>query len=471
MKVRLQDKIRFIIPAAAFLAAFGFFAFAYPYHLMRREQLTLFLMDWPHIFRTYSGPGFLARLIADFMEQFFCFKFIGPLVVAGLLTAIGGLTYHICRNFAGKKLSLLIATIIYIWSFLRETETIYMTQYTIVTAGYLLCIWAALKFRKAAARLGALALFAVMGFWLLGSPYHKNYGKLIGKPDLEFEKLIAMDVETSRENWDKVLDISKQNLLYNEAVYFYNLATAKKGCMAENLLRHPQNYDSGLFFLVTDQISPFSNGLAGEVWYHLGNMTLADQSAMVAMQSSPKHTGARFIKRMAMINLISGEYGAAQKYLGMLDRTIVYHKWASRMIPENLDAQTKAVIDGFRKNLVRSDVVCPSNDYRLLLHKLLEANPDNRMAKEYLLCYDLLMCDLPSFIEDYVPEESNPSLYQEAALIWINIQHSEGKMSEKVDMDRYGITMEAVERLKKFYQFPNRYKNTYWYYYTEAMGE
>ena len=115
MKVRLQDKIRFIIPAAAFLAAFGFFAFAYPYHLMRREQLTLFLMDWPHIFRTYSGPGFLARLIADFMEQFFCFKFIGPLVVAGLLTAIGGLTYHICRNFAGKKLSLLIATIIYIY--------------------------------------------------------------------------------------------------------------------------------------------------------------------------------------------------------------------------------------------------------------------------------------------------------------------------------------------------------------------
>lgn len=470
MKVSLQGRCRYIFTAVAFLAAFCFFAFAYPYHLMRREQLTLFLLDWPHIFSTYSGPGFIARFLADFLEQFFCFRLVGPLVVAALLTIIGTLAYNICRSFTGKKLSLLVAVIIYIWSFLRETETIYMTQYTIVTAGYLLCILAALKFRNAAARLGALALFAALGFWMLGSPYHKNYGKLIGRPDLEFEKLIALDVETSRENWDKVLDISKQNLLYNEAVYFYNLATAKKGGLAENLLRHPQNYEQGLFFLVTDQISPFSNGLAGEAWYQLGNMTLADQSAMVAMQSSPKHTGARFIRRMAMINLISGEDGAAQKYLGMLARTIVYRRWAKSMLPQNQDGQTKELIAQARANLARTDAVSPSNDYRLLLHKLLEANPGNGMAREYLLCYDLLMCDLAAFMEDYVPGKSNPAIYQEAALIWINIQHSEGRM-DVIRPAEFGITPDTVERLKKFYQFPNRYKNTYWYYYTEAMGE
>ena len=470
MKVKLQDKKRFFIPAVAFLAAFCFFACAYPYHLMRREQQTLFLLDIPHILKTYAGPGCLARFMGDFLEQFYCFKFIGPLVVAGLLTAIGALTYHICRGVAGKKISLLLATIIYIWSFLRETETIYITQYTIAIAGYLLCIWAALKFRKTAAKLGSLVIFVALGFCMFGSPYHKNYGKLIGKPDFDFEKLIALDVETSRENWDKVLDISKKKLLYNEAVYFYNLATAKKGCMSENLLRHPQNYDSGLFFLVTDQISPFSNGLAGEVWYHLGNMTLADQSAMVAMQSSPKHTGARFIRRMAMINLISGEYGAAQKYLCMLSKTIVYRRWAKSMIPENQDENTRQMIEAARANLVGSDVVSGSNDYRLLLHKLLEANPDNRMAKEYLLCYDLLLCDLPSFIEDYVPEANNPAIYQEAALIWINIEHNEGRM-DVIRPAEFGITPDTVERLKKFYQFPNNYKTTYWYYYTDKMGE
>lgn len=471
MKVKFQDRIRYIIPAVAFVAAFVFFASAYPYHLMRREQQTLFLLDLPHMLKTYAGSGFLAKFLGDFAEQFFCFKLIGPAVVAALLTAIGILSYHICRNFAGKKFSLLIATIIYIWSLLRETETIYITQYTIAVAGYLLCIWAAMKFRRTAVKLGALVVFVAAGLWMFGSPYHKNYGKLIGKPDFDFEKLIALDVETSRENWDKVLDISKRNLHYNEAVYFYNLALAKKGCMSENLFRHPQNYELGLFFLVTDQISPFSNGLAGEVWYHLGNMTLADQSAMVAMQSSPKHTGARFIKRMAMINLISGEYGAAQKYLGMLSKTMLYRKWAKSMYPDAQDEEATQKIDAARANLVRTDVVSGSNNYRLLLHKLLEANPGNRMAREYLLSYDLLLCDLPAFIEDYVPEENNPAVYQEAALIWINIQHQEGNISQKVDMDKYGITMESVERLRNFYRYPERYRNTYWYYYTDNMGE
>lgn len=468
--MKIKEKYHYIFAAAAFIAAYIFFQFAYPYHLMRREQQTLFLFDLPYILRIYSGPGCVSRFLGDFLEQFFCFKVAGPFVVAALLTAIGALTYGIFRHFSGKKIALLAATAVYAWSFLRETETIYITRYTIAIAGYLLCIWAALKFRKTPVRFGVLVLFLASGIFLFGNPYHKNYGKLIGKPDLEFEKLIALDVETSRENWDKVLDISKSNLYYNEACYFYNLATAMKGCLSKYLLYHPQNYEMGLFFLVTDQVSPFSNGLAGEVWYHLGNMTLADQSAMVAMQSSPKHTGARFIKRMAMINLISEEYGSAEKYLKMLEKTLVYHKWAKSMVPCNQDEATKASLEKTRRNLVKSDVVSSSNSYRLLLHKLLEANPDNRMAYEYLLCHDLLQCNLPAFMEDFVPEENTPDLYQEAALIWINIEHSEGRMDVIVP-EEFGITPETVERLKKFYQFPNRYKSTYWSYYTNAMGE
>ena len=48
--------------AFAFLAAFGFFLFVYPYHLIRREQQTLFLFDWDYIRQTYGGTGWLADL-------------------------------------------------------------------------------------------------------------------------------------------------------------------------------------------------------------------------------------------------------------------------------------------------------------------------------------------------------------------------------------------------------------------------
>jgi hypothetical protein len=53
-------------------------------------------------------------------------------------------------------------------------------------------------------------------------------------------------------------------------------------------------------------------------------MTMAEQSAITSLQASPRHTGARFVTRLARINLITGEDAAAQKYLSMLSRTLFY---------------------------------------------------------------------------------------------------------------------------------------------------
>ncbi len=454
---------------AAFVASFAFFALAYPYHLIRREHLTLFLYDLPYIFRTYSGSGCLARFSGDFAEQFYCYRMPGPLIVSLLLTVAGVLAYKICRTFAGKKISFLIALMVYCLSFLRETETRYITQYTISTVGYLLCIYAALRFRKPARRICALPLLLLLGGYLFGSPYNKDYGKLIGKPDFEYERLIAMDVETYRENWNKVLDISKGNLLYNEACYLHNLATAMQGKLSYNLLSHPQNYANGLFLTIND-VTPFSNGMAGEVWYHLGNMTLADQSAMVSLQFSPKHTGARYIKRLAMINLISEQYGSAEKYLKMLSKTLFYRKWALSMMPDNQSPETGSYLADMRRNLPKDDIVSSSNDYRLLLQRLSDANPANTKAREYLLCYDLLTCNLDAFMEDFTPGEENSNIYQEATLIWLNIQYNKGAFTD-VDFYSYGITDNTIERFRKFNRTPERLKNTYWYYYTNAIDE
>lgn len=453
--------------AAAFLAAFGFFLTAYPYHLMRREQFTLFLYDIPYIIRTYAGTGCVSRFLGDFAEQFYCIRIIGPIIVSLLLTVTGVLTYRICRSFAGKKTAFIIAIVIYLFSFLRETETRYITCYTIAFAGYLLLIYCSLKFRKPQQKLCALPVALVLGWFLFGSPYHRDYGKLIGKPDFEYEKLIAMDVETYRENWDKVLDISKSKLLYNEACYLNNLADAMKGRLSGRLFTHPQNYANGLFLMV-NEVTPFSNGMAGEVWYHLGNMTLADQSAMVSLQFSPKHTGTRFVQRLAMINLISEQYGSAEKYLKMLSRTLLYRRWALGMMPENQSPETRAYLSGMRSNLVAGDIVSSSNDYRLLLKKLIEANPENAMAREYLLCYNLLTCNLDAFMEEYKPGKDNSNIYQEAAIIWLNIQYNNGTITD-VDFDDYGITDDTIERFQKFNRAPERYKTTYWYYYTTVI--
>ena len=75
--------------AVGFLSTFLFFQFAYPYHLIKREQANLFVYDGDYIAETYRGMGWLARFIADFLEQFFHLPVAGPLIVALLVTGIG----------------------------------------------------------------------------------------------------------------------------------------------------------------------------------------------------------------------------------------------------------------------------------------------------------------------------------------------------------------------------------------------
>lgn len=454
-------------PLAGFLASFAFFLTAYQYHLMRREQINLFLYDWDYISTTYRGSGWLARLVSDFLEQFFGIPVIGPLIVALLITATAMVTFRICRRFLNIRISFLISAAIFVWSFLRETENRFCTQYTVAVLGFLILISCTCTFRRTWVKALAAAISVVAGIWAFGSPVHQYYGRIIGKPEFKYERVIALDVETSRENWDKVLKLSRKDIWINEASYFYNLANAMKGGLGQNLLKHSQNYTGSLFLWVTDKVSDFTSSISGEVWYHLGDMTLAEQSMIVAMQASPKHTGARFLKRMAEINLISGEYGAAQKYLNILSKTLFYRKWALSMIPDRQDAQTAAWLEARRKDLPDTDLISDRNDIRPILLKLLEANPANTRAREYLLCFDLMSLDLDSFMEDCTPEMMASDIYQEATLIWLNIEN--GNDISDINVRDYGVSEDVESRLYRFYKAPERYRSTYWYFFSRNM--
>lgn len=449
----------------AFLAAFGFFQFAYPYHLMRREQMNLFLYDWDYIRQTYRGVGWFARFVCDFADQFFHLPAVGPLLVALMLVAIAAAVYRIARHFLGRGASLVIAALFYAWSFLRETGNLYSTQYTLVVLGYLSLLLAALQFRKTWSKVLAATAFLAIGAWALGAPMHKDYGRLWDTPRFQYDKIIGLDTEIARERWDKAIKLSEKDLYMTEASYCFNLAHAMKGDLGEVLFEHSQNGTSGLLIMISPDISLFSNCLAGEAWYHLGNMTIAEQSAIIALQAAPKHTGTRFIERLARVNLISGEYGAAQKYLDMLGKTLFYGKWAKEMLAHIQDGTTPDWVAGARTNLSRTDFVNNNNRFRPVLLNLLEANPTNALAREYLLCYDLLAYHLDDFVEDYSKAISDEHLYQEAMLIWLS-QHDEMKRDNFV---HYRISASLVEKMQVFFDYPERYRTSYWYYYMNAL--
>lgn len=465
MKVNFQFSFH-LAAVLAFLASFGFFQIAYPYHMIRREQMSLFLFDWKYIRQTYIGCGWLTRFLGDFLEQFYNLPVVGPFVVALLLTAIGVVVFLIVRKFWSKWFSLALAIIVFAWSFMRETGNLYVTRYTISVLGYLSLLLLALQLNKIWSKIPATIFLLFLGFWALGAPIQKNYGKAWGKPRLEYERMIGLDTEVARENWDKVLKLSRKDIYMVEASYCYNLALAMKGEMGNKLLDHSQNEFYGLLFRVTGSQSTFSNCLAGEAWYHLGAITIAEQSAITSLQASPNHTGTRYLLRLAKVSLISENKTAAQKYLNMLSKTLFYGKWARSILSGKMDEETSVWLDKARSNLAVTDFVHLGNNPRSVLLDLLETNPENILARNYLLCHDLMRYDLEQFMEDYSPNMIKARLYHEAVLIWLSQQRnlSEDKAAQ------YGVESSTLKRMDSFLRMPSKYKNTYWYYYLEKLN-
>ncbi|MDO5442999.1 MAG: DUF6057 family protein [Bacteroidia bacterium] len=464
MKIKTIDKhLCRTAAGASFLAAFGFFLLAYPYHLMRREQLNLFLYDWSYIKDTYKGMGWLSRFAGDFVDQFLCIQVVGPVLIALILTGIGAAMYRICRHGLGKWPSLGIAAAVFIWAFLRETGNTYITQYSLAILGYLALLLLGLQFKKKWTVAAATVLLLAAGVLTLGRPWHRYYGSIFSAPSLLTEKLIALDINAAEGDWDKVLELSEKDLHVNIASYYYNLACAEKGIMGDGFFNHSQgSLTSSLFLWVNQDASQFSNGAAGEVWFRLGDMTQAEQSAVVALQISPKHTGVRFITRLAEITLIAGEDASAQKYLNMLSKTLFYRKWARERMPGRTSSSAQAWLNEARTDLQQDNFVFDTSEaFGDLLKGLVESNPENLQARQYLLMYDLVYLQLDDFMKDYSERMIPGAIYQQAVLVWL-IRNG---MDDEENFLKYGITEQTLQRLDQFTLYPERYRNTFWYYF------
>ena len=466
-KKETQFRTGLVAAALAFLGSWSFFLFAYPYHLMRREQQNLFLFDGAYIRETYRGVGFLGRFVSDFLEQFFLAAVPASLIVALLLTGIGVVVFRICRHFLGKWPSLGVAALFFAWSFLRETGNLYLTRYTVATLALLSLVLLALQFKNAWLKPVAAALLVGLGIWVFGSPLHKIYGKAWSVPNLPYERVVGLDTETYREHWDKVLQLSKVDLYTEEASYCYNLALAMKGRLGDDLFDHSQNHHFSLLFPASSEQTVMTNAMAGEAWFQLGDMTVAEQSAITSLQASPKHTGARYLERLARVNLISGEEGAAMKYLTILGKTLFYGRWARSMMPGLQDETVRAQLSDAHARLARKDMVHQLERPRELLLGLLEADPANAAARNYLLCYDMLTYDLDAFMQDFTPDMIGARLYQEAVLLWLTLQ---GRLTPD-EISRYGMDLSVSDRMNRFGMNPAAFKNTYWYYYLKAMNQ
>jgi hypothetical protein len=192
-------------------------------------------------------------------------------------------------------------------------------------------------------------------------------------------------------------------------------------------------------------------------------MTFTERAAMMTNVFSADNRNVRMMRRLAECNIVSGDTLAAEKYLRILDKTLVYRRWADYVRQHGKDIyQEKMQMVNHR------DTITITDNAHFLMMQLLDANPDNTVALDYILCSTLLLKDITNFKRDYdryCMETGKPRLkplYQEALCIWLA-----GTNAPQEDWEKYIRHADVFQRFQQYNQQrgSTQFKGTYWYYF------
>ena len=303
-----------------------------------------------------------------------------------------------------------------------------------------------------------------------------NFGKFV-KPEFELEKTFAVDCEYHFGNYNKVISIMEKEEYPDKYMkFYYNLVVAQNKSLSDNLLRYPSN-NLGTFETLAPGTSQLTIKTIGELYWLLGDMTFAERATILANVSSPFSRNIRYVKRLAEINLVKGDLNAARKYLRILKKTWVWNRWATRIfaaLGHHASQEERATLQPYldkRPFINTRDTLRLNDNCYTIMRELVESNPANNLAINYMLCSDLLLKDMETFKHDYDAYYLKQKhvlydpLYQEALMIYLA-----GTNAAPSEWAKY---IKRTDLLQQFKQYNNQrgsaaFSGTYWYYFDKA---
>lgn len=427
---------------AAFLIwgvlCFVYFHTNYYYHFFYQEQNQLFLMSWEYVSSYFKEPAPLSLLIGDFLTQFYYYVYAGPAILTLSIILIGimirtALTISICRKW--KWIATIVALILMTIEALFCLKNSYRLSDVWSDVGWSIAIaactviscWAIKTSKILVSRLQVLPIvliliFAYIGF---GTPLKGEFVK----PEKDIERLLSYDNEYYFEHYERVIAMgnSDNNKMVDNECFFYFLSLAHVNSISYSLTGIEKPF-LGTFLQIGPDTPLFTIKMMNELYFLLGDMTYAERAALMACTFSPNNRNVRMIKRLAEINLIKGDEAAAMKYLRLLSKTLVYKQWAKDHTPGSTTEKVQKMIDEKRQFMNTCTNIRLGDNCRTILLELLESNPTNKVALDYLLSSDMLANDKEAFRMDYEKYGPRPEpLYQQTykALVSENPQPSE----------------------------------------------
>ncbi len=285
-----------------------------------------------------------------------------------------------------------------------------------------------------------------------------------------------------QQDWDAVIEHQETVRLSNiVAQFYYNLALSEKGILCDRLFFGRQDFGPMALIIPWDTKAGVNNISRGVYFFYtVGLINEAHRWAyesMVAQGYNPEN-----IKLLIKTDLINGHYEMAQKYISILKKTLHYRKLAVKY--ENMIKNPELILSdpelGSKiKLLPKENFSISIKNPQTNLPLLLDANPGNKIAFEYLMSWYLLEKNIEGFLTDVgrikqCSYKRIPRHIEEALLI------KDPGLGAGPDLGNLSISQETIIRYQDYRKFSDPFfgiqthdqrdpknlnRNTFWYYF------
>ena len=267
--------------------------------------------------------------------------------------------------------------------------------------------------------------------------------------------LIDYDFLVRTEQWDKIIEkAEKKPATTPLSVSCVNLALSQKGMLADRLFEFYQNGGEGLFPTFTrDMTSPVSTA---EIFFRLGMVNDAERYMFEAQEAIPNYRkSARLTRRIIECEIINGNYQVAAKLLRRLQKTLFYSNWANQtmaLLGNEKAINRHPVYGKLRKyREKKQDFLFSDQEMDQMLGLLFLNDNHNKMAYEYLMCYELLQRDMEKFMQYYplgrfVGYDHIPRSFQEIIIgNWMKTHSDPRTIPYSVDAQNVNNTLSFIQ--------------------------
>ncbi|MDH6306003.1 tetratricopeptide (TPR) repeat protein [Parabacteroides sp. PF5-5] len=288
------------------------------------------------------------------------------------------------------------------------------------------------------------------------------------------EQVYRYDWLARQQQWDKIITHAEKHPAKDQdALVYVNLASAYTDSFNKALMRFKQIGEDG--FIPYDPRTRLGLIEAEEVAWTVNQTNASQRFAFVGVLSSERCVQPRLMKRLIETYLVNEEYKAAEKYIRILEQTLLYSSWAReqrKLLQPEVAESTPWIMAKRKLNPVTDNPHDLTKSFPNAIAFLIDDHPENRIAFEYGMGYLLIHKELGAFMH-YMKAlnergEALPVLYQEAICIYYSAveQNPETFSSFPIDpavYNRFTTYLQQVRTLSPTL-LARQYGDTYYYY-------